>query len=135
MDIGTPIAENENMDEPADNASDHDKSRDQYDIADYKLTKTPKNPAPKKKGAKEKSPATPAVPKKKALLIGISYAGSETYAPLNWPHADVHRMHQLLLDQYGYAPGDIVMLLDSGEGVQPTRVNIVRLPNASFAAR
>ncbi|KAJ7438720.1 caspase domain-containing protein [Mycena galericulata] len=73
----------------------------------------------------EKPPAAPVL-KKKALLIGITYKDSETYTPLKGPHSDVLRMRELLVEQYGYALTDIVTLLDSGEGVQPTRVNILR---------
>ncbi|KAJ7775646.1 caspase domain-containing protein [Mycena maculata] len=73
----------------------------------------------------EKQPASP-TPKKKALLIGITYADSGTYVPLRGPHADVQRMRKLLIEQYGYAVSEIVTLLDSGEGVQPTRANILR---------
>ncbi|KAJ7618640.1 peptidase C14, caspase domain-containing protein [Roridomyces roridus] len=65
-------------------------------------------------------------PKRKALLIGISYQGSISETPLKGPHADVGRMHELLVDTYGYAVGDIVVLLDDGgAGVQPTMFNIL----------
>ncbi|KAJ7618651.1 caspase domain-containing protein [Roridomyces roridus] len=71
----------------------------------------------------------PAPPKRRALLIGISYQGSLSsgQTPLKGPHADVRRMHKLLIEKYGYAVGDIVVLLDDeGVGLQPTRVNILR---------
>lgn len=76
----------------------------------------------------EKPPAAESAPKKKALLIGISYPKSSGsgYAPLKGPHGDVAHMRTLLVDRYGYALGDVATLLDSPEGVQPTRANIVR---------
>ncbi|KAJ7189919.1 caspase domain-containing protein [Mycena pura] len=67
---------------------------------------------------------------KKALLIGISYndagGAGEGFAPLVGPHADVASMRKLLISRYGYKEADIVTLLDAGDGVQPTRVNILR---------
>ncbi|KAF7351287.1 Mitochondrial chaperone BCS1 [Mycena sanguinolenta] len=76
------------------------------------------------------------IPKRKALLIGITYgtsAGAGGYAALKGPHADVAAMKKLLLDRYHYAESDIVVLLDSEDmagstvpAVQPTRMNILR---------
>ncbi|KAJ7151768.1 caspase domain-containing protein [Mycena crocata] len=71
----------------------------------------------------------PDPPKKKALLIGISYANTgnnDGFSPLTGPHADVAMMQKLLRERYGYAEKDMTVLLDSGEGEQPTRVNILR---------
>lgn len=72
--------------------------------------------------------------KKKALLVGIKYdtsgsPKSDEFGTLDGPHNDVYAVRDLLIDEYGYAVEDIVMLLD-GEGVdrnmQPMRVNIMR---------
>ncbi|KAJ7766108.1 caspase domain-containing protein [Mycena metata] len=79
-------------------------------------------------------PAPKSKPKRKALLIGITYNnlntdGGDGYASLQGPHADVADMRRLLVGRYDYAEADIVTLLDSGdaaEGTQPTRVNILR---------
>ncbi|KAJ7469873.1 caspase domain-containing protein [Mycena galericulata] len=73
----------------------------------------------------EQPPAAP-VPKKKALLIGISHTESGTHAPQAGAHEDVLSMRKLLIEQYGYVPADIMILVDSDEGSQPTRVNILR---------
>ncbi|KAJ7846014.1 caspase domain-containing protein [Mycena leptocephala] len=73
-------------------------------------------------------------PKRKALLIGITYDTSG-YGELKGPHADVAVMRRLLVEMYGYRVGDIVVLLDDdahndeengGGKLQPTRVNILR---------
>ncbi|KAJ6487854.1 caspase domain-containing protein [Mycena sanguinolenta] len=86
----------------------------------------------------EKAQASPVheqkyIPKRKALLIGITYGSAAGTTVLNGPHADVAVMKKLLLDRYDYAESDIVVLLDSEDKggstvpvVQPTRVNILR---------
>ncbi|KAJ7618641.1 hypothetical protein FB45DRAFT_169939 [Roridomyces roridus] len=65
-------------------------------------------------------------PKKKALLISIRSMGSNLRDLPPDVYADVHAMRRLLVERYGYSESDIVMLLDSGEGIQPTGVNIMR---------
>ncbi|KAJ7448524.1 caspase domain-containing protein, partial [Mycena latifolia] len=73
----------------------------------------------------------PRAPLKKALLIGIRSAGPG-YAALAGPHRDVRLMRELLIGRYEYKGEDVVVLLDSeeggeeGEGLQPTRENILR---------
>ncbi|KAJ7110956.1 caspase domain-containing protein [Mycena epipterygia] len=76
----------------------------------------------------EKQPSAESAPKKKALLIGISYPESNGsgYAPLKRAHRDVALMRNLLVNRYGYALGDVVTLLDSHDSLQPTRTNILR---------
>jgi hypothetical protein len=66
--------------------------------------------------------------KQKALLIRIGYAGHKTSAPLTGVHDDMNWMRTLLIERYGYLESDIVSLLDTGEGIQPMRANIVRFP-------
>ncbi|KAJ7892348.1 caspase domain-containing protein [Mycena olivaceomarginata] len=77
---------------------------------------------------KSNKPGSPVpAPKKKALLVGITYAGNSIgCAPLKGPHTDVRLMRDLLVERYGYAEEDVVTLLDSSEGVQPTHANILR---------
>ncbi|KAJ7054088.1 peptidase C14, caspase domain-containing protein, partial [Mycena amicta] len=69
-------------------------------------------------------------PRKKALLIGINYnnGGDEAaaFCVLKGPHADIDEVYKLIAGKYGYQETDIVVLRDDGEGVQPTRVNILR---------
>lgn len=95
--------------------------------------------------------------KKKALLVGIQYeddadGDEESANALRGPHTDVEEMRKLLIgvfagrciflvwstltssftiDCYGYAPGDIVVLIDRDEPgqVMPTRVNMVCVPS------
>jgi hypothetical protein len=75
-------------------------------------------------------------PKKKALLVGITYAGNSIgCAPLKGPHTDVRLMRDLLVERYGYAEEDVVTLLDSSEGVQPTHANIVCLSQSFLRVR
>ncbi|KAJ6559881.1 caspase domain-containing protein [Mycena capillaripes] len=75
----------------------------------------------------------PYTPKRRALLIGISYSGADPrmkedgYGELRGSHADVAAMRRLLVGRYGYREGDVVVLFDGEEGtIQPTRVNILR---------
>lgn len=68
--------------------------------------------------------------KRRALLVGISYYESQsaTWFPLDGPHDNVDRFSQLLLDTYGYAPGDITVLRDDPnlpDNSQPTLINII----------
>lgn len=70
-------------------------------------------------------------PKKRALLIGITYHNSTSpvWTPLDGPHVDVNHFRELLIHTYGYSPEDIVVLKDDPtlpEHLQPTRVNIIR---------
>jgi hypothetical protein len=87
-------------------------------------------------------------PKRRALLVGISYKHrpSEEWAPLEGPYEDVTHFRELLigaysflfckrrltliltLDTYGYSPEDITVLRDDPELPdlsQPTRDNMV----------
>ncbi|KAG7094584.1 hypothetical protein E1B28_005410 [Marasmius oreades] len=62
-------------------------------------------------------------PKKRALLIGVQ--GSE--GALKGPHRDVAVMKDLLIDNYGYLPKDIVTLVDTKDAKQkqPTHDNMI----------
>ncbi|KAJ6611871.1 caspase domain-containing protein [Mycena sp. CBHHK59/15] len=69
----------------------------------------------------------PEPPTKRALLIGMTYArAAGGFSELKGPHADVRAMRALLVERYGYQEADVVVLLDDGEGVVPTRVNILK---------
>ncbi|KAJ6613983.1 caspase domain-containing protein [Mycena sp. CBHHK59/15] len=69
----------------------------------------------------------PEPPTKRALLIGLTYArAAGGFSELKGPHADVRAMRALLVERYGYQEADVVVLLDDGEGVVPTRVNILK---------
>ncbi|GKB71452.1 metacaspase-4, partial [Tanacetum coccineum] len=60
---------------------------------------------------------------KKAVLIGCNYAG--TKAELRGCINDVKRMHQCLVDRYGFSEDDINVLIDSDDSyTQPTGANI-----------
>ncbi|KAN0118331.1 Caspase domain containing protein [Russula decolorans] len=70
-------------------------------------------------------------PKKRALLIGITYHDSTSplWTPLDGPHVDVKHFQQLLIHTYGYSPEDIVVLKDDPtlpEHLHPTRANMIR---------
>nr|XP_043623920.1 metacaspase-4-like [Erigeron canadensis] len=60
---------------------------------------------------------------KKAVLIGCNYAG--TKAELRGCINDVKRMHQCLIERFGFSEEDINVLIDSDESyVKPTGKNI-----------
>ncbi|KAH7913122.1 caspase domain-containing protein [Hygrophoropsis aurantiaca] len=69
--------------------------------------------------------------KKKALLIGIKYKLKKLdhFGPIPVAHDDTRAMEQLLMDVYGYAKSDIVVMLDIKENVNtnlmPTHKNII----------
>ncbi|KAI0293727.1 caspase domain-containing protein [Multifurca ochricompacta] len=69
-------------------------------------------------------------PKRRALLVGISYSGPfNTWSRLDGPHGDVDHFRELLVGSYGYHPEDIVVLKDSPnfpDTSQPTRLNMLR---------
>ncbi|CAG8566839.1 1211_t:CDS:2, partial [Acaulospora colombiana] len=65
--------------------------------------------------------------KKKALLIGINYVGSEYQ--LKGCFNDVNRIKKLLINHYDFKESDIVTLMDDNpadSGKIPTRENIIR---------
>ncbi|KAH9164040.1 caspase domain-containing protein [Lactarius sanguifluus] len=67
--------------------------------------------------------------KRRALLVGISYAWSQSDAwwSLENPHADVDLFWSLLVSVYGYSPEDITVLKDGPnipDLLQPTRANM-----------
>ncbi|KAH9005354.1 caspase domain-containing protein [Lactarius deliciosus] len=69
--------------------------------------------------------------KRRALLVGISYAWSQSdlWWRLDNPHADVDLFWSLLVGVYGYFPEDIIVLKDGPNTPdlrQPTRANIIR---------
>lgn len=60
---------------------------------------------------------------KKAVLIGCNYQG--TKAELKGCINDVHRMHNCLIDRYGFSDDDITVLIDTDTSyTQPTGRNI-----------
>ncbi|THU97825.1 peptidase C14 [Dendrothele bispora CBS 962.96] len=67
-------------------------------------------------------------PKKRALLVGISYPNSPS--KLKGPHNDVRVMRNLLMEKYNYQPNDITVLIDDGKAekkdLQPTKNNLLR---------
>jgi hypothetical protein len=77
----------------------------------------------------EANSATP-TPKRRVLLVGISYhnSSSETWTPLDGPHADIKHFRKLLINTYGYSREDITVLKDDPDlpdTSQPTRANMV----------
>jgi hypothetical protein len=69
--------------------------------------------------------------KRRALLVGISYAHSqsETWWELEHPHKDVDMFRDLLVGTYGYSLEDITILKDGPEfpdHLQPTHANMIR---------
>ncbi|KAJ8586354.1 hypothetical protein M405DRAFT_883348 [Rhizopogon salebrosus TDB-379] len=65
--------------------------------------------------------------RKKALLIAVRKV-KEIDVPLPRTHYDIRELKELLINQYGYAENDIVMLLDDGKLDRPfwsSDVNIV----------
>ncbi|KAI0299856.1 caspase domain-containing protein, partial [Russula brevipes] len=72
-----------------------------------------------------------ATPKRRALLIGISYhrTQSKIWTPLDGSHEDVERFRKLLIETYKYSPEDITVLKDDPslpDLAQPTRANMIR---------
>ncbi|CAA7261287.1 unnamed protein product [Cyclocybe aegerita] len=70
-------------------------------------------------------------PQKKALLIGICRVADppECQKERTGPHKDVETTRKLLIEKYGYHPGDIVSLVDTEsqeEGLLPTKDNIMK---------
>ncbi|EEB05137.2 metacaspase Pca1 [Schizosaccharomyces japonicus yFS275] len=63
--------------------------------------------------------------KRKALLIGINYKG--TNSQLNGCINDVHSMSQLLIQRYGYKEDDMVIMTEEGNHPRsiPTRQNMI----------
>ncbi|KAI3966013.1 hypothetical protein MKX01_010970 [Papaver californicum] len=60
---------------------------------------------------------------KRAVLVGCNYQG--TKAELKGCINDVKRMHQSLVDRYGFAEEDITVLIDTDDSyIQPTGKNI-----------
>ncbi|KAF7324728.1 Mitochondrial chaperone BCS1 [Mycena kentingensis (nom. inval.)] len=94
--------------------------------------KQSRDAAPAPSSSSVPNPSSSRPPRKKALLIGISYGGADDasaspgLAPLKGPHGDVKAMYKLIVDRYGYRKEDVVVLLDDGEGTVPSRVNILK---------
>jgi hypothetical protein len=66
--------------------------------------------------------------KKKALLIAVRYVRGIEF-PLPRTHYDVQELKELLIDQYGYAEDDIVILVDNcklDKSFWPSEVNIFK---------
>ncbi|KAN0136668.1 Caspase domain containing protein [Lactarius tabidus] len=68
--------------------------------------------------------------KRRALLVGISYAHgpTDTWWELENPHQDVDMFRDLLVRTYGYSPEDITLLKDCPgfpDLLQPTRANMI----------
>ncbi|KAJ6552055.1 peptidase C14, caspase domain-containing protein [Mycena vulgaris] len=72
-------------------------------------------------------------PRKKALLIGIGYAGTKSQEVLDLPHDDVSNLKQFLIESYGYSPQNVTLMLDKPGELQPTLQNI-RKQAASLVA-
>ncbi len=64
-----------------------------------------------------------ATPKRRALLIGINYIGSD--CELRGCINDVDRIRNLLIKEYEYKPEDILVLTDLTP-IKPTRDNIIK---------
>jgi len=61
--------------------------------------------------------------KKRAVLIGINYAGSS--AELYGCHNDVLNMKKYIMDVHGFAEENIDLLMDDGAHTNPTKDNII----------
>jgi len=82
-------------------------------------------------GGQPQGTSVVATGKRRALLVGISYAysQSEIWWPLETPHKDVEMFRDLLLRTYGYSADEITVLKDVPEfpnHLQPTRANMIR---------
>ncbi|KAL5526879.1 hypothetical protein ACEPAF_8606 [Sanghuangporus sanghuang] len=65
-------------------------------------------------------------PRRVALLIGCRYKGNECHDELRQTHKDVLRLRKLFIDVYHYNDMDVIVLLDDGEHVAPTKENILK---------
>ncbi|KAH9953158.1 caspase domain-containing protein [Russula dissimulans] len=86
-------------------------------------------PGLKKDGQVDDLTKNGATIKRRALLIGITYANARIWSPLEGPHEDVDQYQELLVSTYDYRPEDVVVLKDTPafpEHSQPTRVNVIR---------
>ncbi|KAI0246645.1 caspase domain-containing protein [Lactifluus subvellereus] len=69
------------------------------------------------------------IPKRRGLLVGISYSKSKSWSRLVGPYDDVDKFQKLLIDTYGYSPEDITILKDDPQLpdlFQPTHSNMIR---------
>lgn len=62
---------------------------------------------------------------RRALLVGINYLGQS--GELVGCHNDVFRMRKYLIEEQGYAPKDIVVLVDDGRSHFPNRATIIKV--------
>ena len=62
--------------------------------------------------------------RKRALLIGINYAGRE--GELSGCHNDVMNMKEYIMDSQGFIESDITILMDYGDFEEPTHANILK---------
>ena len=60
---------------------------------------------------------------KRAVMIGINYVGQQ--GELAGCHNDVLNMKEYLMDVHGFEEDNIVLLMDDGENIEPTRDNIM----------
>lgn len=62
--------------------------------------------------------------RKYALLVGINYIGDKDGGELFGCHTDVKNTKKFLIEKLGYVENDIVILMDDGIEILPTRSNI-----------
>lgn len=62
--------------------------------------------------------------RKRALLIGINYVGHDP-GELSGCHNDVLNIKKYIMDVHGFPEEDIMVLMDDGEHMEPTRDNIL----------
>ena len=60
--------------------------------------------------------------RRRALIIGINYTGQE--GQLRAPQNDAHNVQQLLVRECGFNPQEILMLVDDGKQMPPTKRHI-----------
>ncbi|KAF5329766.1 hypothetical protein D9619_009286 [Psilocybe cf. subviscida] len=75
---------------------------------------------------------------RKALLIGISYQGSDSKEHrLRGPHKDVRMLQRALIEKFGFRQSEIVLLLDRkrGDAYNPTRENVMRELNKFVSSK
>jgi metacaspase-1 len=60
---------------------------------------------------------------RRALLVGINYRGQS--GELRGCHNDIVNVRRYLIDRQGYSPNNILVLLDDGKHIFPTRQKII----------
>ncbi|KAL5526057.1 hypothetical protein ACEPAG_7395 [Sanghuangporus baumii] len=89
-------------------------------------SKTPAKQPVMHRGRSASLPLPSRKPRRVALLIGCKYKGNECHEELRLTHKDVLRLRKLFIDVYRYNDMDVIVLLDDGKHVAPTKENILK---------